>query len=150
MSVLTGSCTAEVKAGIERCWALIADVGRAPDWQRTLVSLDVIERDDQGRPLICDTVNDAHLTKINTRVRMHYEPPHRLSWTQVSGDDLDSLEGSWELEDLGEAGTRATYTLTVDPGRIGIFARSIERLIRPLVIGHQAEELAAALGESSS
>jgi hypothetical protein len=150
VSVLTGSCTAEVKVRIERCWALIEDVARAPQWQRTLASLEVLERDDQGRPLICDTVNDAHLAKVSVRVRMHYEPPHRLSWSQVGGDDLDSMEGSWELEDLGASGTRATYELSVDPGRIGLFARPIERLIRPLVIGHQAEELAAALGASSS
>ena len=38
--------------------------------------------------------------------------------------------------------THVALTLAVDPGRIGLFARPIERLIRPLVIGHQAEELA--------
>jgi uncharacterized protein YndB with AHSA1/START domain len=150
VTVLTGSCTAEVKASIERCWALIEDVERAPEWQRTLERLDVVERDDQGRPLICDTVNDGHVTKVSTRVRMRYEPPHRLSWSQVAGDDLDSMEGSWELEDLGAAGTRATYGLAVDPGRIGIFAKPLERLLRPLMIGHQADELAAALDKPSS
>ena len=148
MTVLRGSCTAEVKANLERCWALIEDVERAPEWQRTLVSIDVLERDDQGRPLICDTVNDAQLTRVSTRVRMRYESPHRLSWSQVGGDDLDSMEGSWELEDLEGAGTRATYSLAVDPGKIGILAKPLERLLRPLVIGHQAEELAEALGES--
>jgi ribosome-associated toxin RatA of RatAB toxin-antitoxin module len=145
MSVLTGSCTAVVVEPIERCWALVEDVARAPEWQRTLAALTVLERDDRGRPLICDTVSDAHLAQVHCRVRMSYEPPHRLTWTRVESDDLDALDGSWELEDLGEKGTRVTYALAVDPGRIGIFARPIERLIRPLVIGHQAEELRDAL-----
>jgi hypothetical protein len=147
VTVLSGSCSAEIEAGIERCWALVADVARAPEWQRTLESLAVVELDDLRRPLICDTVSDARLTKIHARVRMHYEPPHRLSWSQVQSDDLDSMEGSWELEDLGAAGTRVTYSLAVDPGSIGFLARPIERLIRPLVMGHQADELAEALAE---
>ena len=70
MTVLTGSCTADVKASSERCWALIEDVARWPEWQRTLISLEVVERDDQGRPLICDTVTDAHLAKVKARVRV--------------------------------------------------------------------------------
>jgi hypothetical protein len=148
VTILTGSCTAEIAADIQRCWALVQDVARAPQWQRTLERLDVVERDDQGRPLICDTVSNAHLTKVECRVRMHYEPPHRLSWTRVESEDLDAMEGSWELEELGPARTRATYSLAVDPGAIGFLARPIERLIRPLVIGHQAEELAAELSRT--
>jgi hypothetical protein len=33
----------------------------------------------------------------------------------------------------------------VDPGPIGFLARPLERAIRPLVMGHQADELAAVL-----
>jgi hypothetical protein len=142
VTVLTGSCSAEIEADIERCWAVVQDIARAPQWQRTLVRVDVVERDDQGRPLICDTLSDAHLTKVQCRVQVTYDPPHRLSWHRVQSEDLDAMEGSWELEDLGQGRTRATYALAVDPGRVGFLARPIERLIRPLVIGHQAEELA--------
>jgi ribosome-associated toxin RatA of RatAB toxin-antitoxin module len=145
MPVLTGSSSAEVEFAIERCWALVADIERAPQWQRTLERVEVVERDDQGRALICDTVSDAKLTKVRSRVRVSYEPPRRVRWTQVSGDDLDSMEGSWELEPLGAQLTRATYELAVDPGPIGFLARPLERAIRPLVIGRQAGELAQAL-----
>ena len=50
-----------------------------------------------------------------TRVRFAYEGPTRLSWKMVEGD-LESMEGSWELEDLGAGRTRITYTVAVDPG----------------------------------
>ncbi len=145
MSILRGSCSAEVGAGIERCWALVGDVAVASQWQRGLERLVVVEHDDQGRPLVCDTLTNAKLTKIACRIRMSYTPPHRLAWTQVSSEDLDSMAGSWELEELGPALTRATYALAVDPGPIGPFARPLERIVRPFVIGHQAAELAAAL-----
>ena len=31
---------------------------------------------------------------------------------------MKSVEGSWELEDLGGGRTRATYALDADPGRM--------------------------------
>ncbi len=123
----------------------MADIERAPQWQRALARVEVVQRDEQGRALICDTVSDAKLTTVRCRVRMSYEAPRRLAWTQLESDDLASMQGSWELEELGPTRTRATYSLTVDPGPIGLLARPIERLIRPLVIGQQADELALAL-----
>jgi hypothetical protein len=150
MTVLSGYCSADLNSSIEQCWTLIEDVARAPEWQRTLERVDVLERDEQGRPSICDTVSDAKLTKVHARVRMRYDPPHGMTWSLVESeaDDLDAMEGAWELEELPGGRTRATYRLSVDPGAIGFLARPIERLIRPLVIGHQAEELAVALGET--
>lgn len=145
MSLLTGSCQAEIPATLQRCWAVVADLERAPEWQRTLAAVDVVQRDADGRPEVCDTVNDARLLKVSCRVRIGYEPPHRVRFELVQSDDLDAMEGGWQLESLGPERTRAIYTLGVDPGRIGILARPLERAIRPLVMGHQADELAAAL-----
>ncbi len=147
MPVLSGSSSAIVEADINRCWELVQDVDRAADWQRVLERVDVLERDELGRPLVCDTVSDAKVTKVRSRVRMTYDAPNRLGWRQVQSDDLDSMEGSWELETMADGRTRATYSLAVDPGPIGFLARPLERLIRPLVMGHQAQELVQALSE---
>ncbi len=145
MSVLTGSCSAEIEFSIERCWALVADIERAPRWQRMLDRVDVVERDDRGRALICDTVIDAKVTKVGCRVRMSYEEPVAVRWTMLEPDDLDSMDGAWELEPLAAARTRATYSLALDPGKMGFVARRLESMLRPVMIGHQADELAAAL-----
>jgi uncharacterized protein YndB with AHSA1/START domain len=145
MTLIKGSCSAEIPASLERCWAVVADIERAPEWQRTMAAVEVVERDSEGRPLICDTVNDAKLMKVRCRVRIDYEPPRRLAFELVESDDLDAMKGGWELEALGPERTRAIYTLAVDPGPIGFLVRPLERAIRPLVMGHQADELAAAL-----
>jgi hypothetical protein len=142
---LSGSCSAEVEFALERCWELVADIERAPRWQRTLRSVEVIERDELGRPLICDTVSDAKMFAIHCRIRLAYDRPHRLGFSRVQSDDVDLMEGAWELEPLGPALTRATYSLAIDPGPIGVLARPLERAIRPIVMGHQARELAEAL-----
>jgi hypothetical protein len=107
--------------------------------------VDVVERDDRGRALICDTVIDAKVTKVNCRVRMSYEEPVAVRWTLVGDGPVDSMDGSWELEPLAAARTRATYSLAVDPGKTGFVARRLESMLRPILIGHQADELAQAL-----
>lgn len=115
--VLDASRTVEVDAPIERCYELAADIEGAPDWQETLLDVEVLERDDQKRPLVVETVSDAVVRKARTTLRFSYDPPNGLSWEQVEGD-AKWLNGRWEFEDLGEGRTRATYALESDPGRV--------------------------------
>jgi hypothetical protein len=147
MTLLTGSSSADIDAPIDRSWAVVEDVSAAPGWQNGLDSVDVVERDDAGRAVVCDIVNDAKFTKVRARVRVSYDPPHRLTFTRLTSDDVDVLEASWELEELGPERTKATYTLSVDPGHVGMLARPLERALRPIVVGRRAEELARAVTE---
>ena len=142
MPVISGSSSVEVDAPIERCWEVVEDVASAPDWQGGLLQLEVIERDEQERPLVCDTLTDAKVRKVRTRQRFTYEPPDRLSWEMIDGE-LDSMEGYWQLEDLGDGRTRVTYGLAVDPGSVGLLARGpLERAARAILVNPRAKELA--------
>ncbi|MGZ4194693.1 MAG: type II toxin-antitoxin system RatA family toxin [Solirubrobacteraceae bacterium] len=145
MTLLSGSSSAEIDAPIDRCWAVVADVGEHAGWQRGLEWVEVVEHDDRGRALVCDTVNDAKFSKVRCRVRVDYDPPHRLTFTRVESDDVDEMEASWTLEEVGSARTRATYSLAVDPGHVGLLGRPLERALRPLVVGRRADELARAV-----
>jgi uncharacterized protein YndB with AHSA1/START domain len=145
MTLLTGSSSADIDAPIDRCWAVVEDLAEAPQWQGGLERVEVLERDDEGRPLVCDTLSDAKFAKVHCRVRMTYDPPLRLTFTRVQSDDVDEMEGSWELEELADGRTRATYRLAVDPGRVGLLARPLERALRPLLVGGRAKELARAV-----
>lgn len=142
MTLLSGSSSAEVAAGIERCWAVVQDVARWPEWQPGLERVDVVSSDDEGRPLVCDIVADAKITKVRCRVRVRYKGPRRLAFARVESDDVDEMEGSWELAELAGGRTAITYRLAVDPGPVGFMARPLERALRPLVVGRRAEELA--------
>jgi hypothetical protein len=142
VTLLSGSSSSEIEAPIDRCWAVVEDVADAPRWQNGLDRLDVVQRDDAGRPVVCDIVNDAKFTKVRVRVRVSYDPPRRLGVTRIESEDVDELEASWELEELGPGRTRATYSLSVDPGPVGMLARPLERALRPIVVGRRAEELA--------
>jgi hypothetical protein len=148
MPVIKGSASTEIEASIERCWAVVEDVASAPEWQGGLVKMDVLERDKQGRAVECEALSDAKLRKVRTRVRFTYEAPTRLSWTMLEGE-LDSMEGYWELEQLHDELTRATYGVAVDPGPIGLFARGpIERAARAILVNPRAKELARRVEQS--
>jgi hypothetical protein len=82
-------------------------------------------------------------------VRFRYEGPTRLSWTQEKGQ-LKSVDGSWELEDLGDGRTRATYSLEVDPGRrLGMVIRGpLIDVLRHMLAGARAGELKGRVEEA--
>ncbi|HEY7456412.1 MAG TPA: SRPBCC family protein [Solirubrobacterales bacterium] len=117
MPRISGSASAEIGAPVEEVWVVVEDVLTAPDWQGGLVAMSALERDAEERPALVEAKNDLRVRHITTQVRFRYEPPTRLSWTQEKGD-LKSLTGSWDLKDLGDGQTRATYSLDADPGRV--------------------------------
>jgi carbon monoxide dehydrogenase subunit G len=144
MAVLTGSSSAEIEAPIEEVWRAVEDVEKAPDWQGGMKDVEALERDDQGRPTLAETSADAKVTTVKTKVRFSYEGPTRLSWEQEKGD-LKSMVGSWELEDLGDGRTRATYSLEGDTGRVlGMVIRGpVVDQLRKFLVNARADELKA-------
>jgi carbon monoxide dehydrogenase subunit G len=146
MAPLTGSSTAEIHAPIETVWALVQDVESAPDWQGGLKSMSALDRDDQGRAIRCEAATDAKVKTVKSIVRFTYDGPQRLSWTQEKGD-LKSVNGSWELEDLGGDRTRATYSIDADLGRtLGMLIRGpVVDVLRHVLAGARAGELKKAI-----
>ena len=117
MAHLGGSASSEIDAPLEEVWAIVEDVLSAPDWQGGLDAMTALEHVAEGRPVLVETENDIKVRRIKARVRFRYEGPARLAWTQEQGD-MKSVDGSWELEDLGGGRTRATFSLDADPGRM--------------------------------
>jgi carbon monoxide dehydrogenase subunit G len=150
MAPLTGSSTAEIHAPLETVWALVQDVESAPDWQGGLKSMHALDRDEEGRATRCEAETDAKVRTVKSVVRFTYDGPQRLTWTQEKGD-LKSVNGSWELEDLGGDRTRATYSIEADLGRtLGMLVRGpIVDVLRHMLAGARAGELKAAIEKSS-
>ena len=139
---MTGSSTAEIDAPIDRVWAVVEDVEAAPDWQGGLNGMRALERDAEGRPTLCEAAADIKVRTVKSQVRFTYDGPARLSWSQVKGE-LKSVDGRWELEDLGDDRTRATYAIEVDFGRmLGMLVRGpVEGVIRAMLVNARAGEL---------
>jgi carbon monoxide dehydrogenase subunit G len=148
MANLSGNSTAEIDAPIDRVWELVEDVEKAPEWQGGLKDLEALERDGDGRAILCESETDAKVRSIKSIVRFEYDAPTLLRWTQEKGE-LKSVEGSWELEDLGSGQTRATYSIEVDLGRmLGMLIRGpLVDLLRQMLAGARAGELKKAIEE---
>ncbi len=142
MANLGGRASVEIDAPIEAVWAVVEEVLIAPEWQGGLDAMNALERDASGRPTLVETENDIKVRRVKARVRFRYAGPTRLEWTQEKGD-LKSVEGAWELEDLGDGRTRATYQLDADPGRVlGLVIRGpVEAATRAMFVNGRPGEL---------
>jgi carbon monoxide dehydrogenase subunit G len=142
MAHLGGSASAEIDAPLSEVWAVVEDVMSAPEWQGGLDSIEALERDAEQRATLVETENDIKVRRIKAHVRFDYQAPTRLSWKQEKGD-MKSVEGAWELEDLGGGRTRATYTLDADPGRVlGLVIRGpVEAATRAIFVNGRPGEL---------
>jgi uncharacterized membrane protein len=142
MGNIRGERTVEIDAPVERCYEIAADVEHAPEWQGSLKDVEVLERDGEGRASRVETESDAKVRTVRARLRFSYDPPTRIDWEQERGD-VKSLHGWWQLDDLGDGRTRATYGLDVDPGRVlGLLLRGpVEASVRDFLLGGAAEGL---------
>ena len=142
MARLGGSASCEIEAPLEDVWAVVEDVLSAPEWQGGLDSMSAIEHDEEGRPTLVETESDIKVRRVKARVRFRYDGPGALRWTQEKGD-MKSVEGAWELEDLGKGRTRATFVMDADPGRLlGMVIRGpVEAATRAIFVNGRPGEL---------
>jgi uncharacterized membrane protein len=106
----------EITATPQRCYDVAVDFERYPDWAQDVKSVDVLERDDQGRAKRVE-YRAAALGR-STRYVLEYDysdAPAAFSWRLVEGDILRRLDGRYGFEADGGA-TRVSYELTAEIG----------------------------------
>jgi ribosome-associated toxin RatA of RatAB toxin-antitoxin module len=94
---------------------------------------------------------DAKVRRLGSDIRFSYEAPGRISWVQEDGD-LKAVEGSWDLEDLGDERTRVTYWLEVDLGRaLGLLIRGpLVGVLKGQLVNSMPERLKRFVEEDSA
>jgi ribosome-associated toxin RatA of RatAB toxin-antitoxin module len=119
-----------VSAPPERCYAVVTDIERYPEWAADIKQVTVEERDDEGRPLVCTFRAAAFGRSTSYTLRYDYaEAPHVLSWRLTEGDITTKLDGSYVFDPAHGGGTDITYHLEVElrvpiPGFIKMRAAS--------------------------
>lgn len=117
MGTIVGSASTEIEAPIDEVFAIAADVEGSPRWQPEIKVAECVERGDDDSQVLVRMETDAKVRRLDSTIRFDYQRPTRIGWVQEEGD-LKSVEGNWELEDLGGERTLATYRLEVDLGRV--------------------------------
>ncbi len=152
MGHLGGSASIEIDAPLDEVWAVVEDVLTAPEWQGGLDAMSALENDGEGRTTLVETESDIKVRRVKARVRFDYAgAPKLLTWSQEQGD-MKSVKGSWELEQLEEGITRATFTLDADPGRmLGMLIRGpVEAATRAIFVNGRPGELKRRVEEAGS
>ena len=92
------------------------------------------------------TARSADPMASATRTSIRRNAATTLAWRQETGE-LKSVDGRWELEDLGGNRTRATYSLEVDLGRmLSLVIRGpLVDLLRGMLVSARAGELKRAV-----
>jgi ribosome-associated toxin RatA of RatAB toxin-antitoxin module len=119
-----------VSATPERCFSVVADIERYPEWAADIKEAIVEERDDQGRALLTTWRAAAFGRSTSYSLAYDYsDAPHTLSWRLVKGDITTKLDGSYVFDAGDASGTDVTYHLEAElrvpiPGFIKMRATS--------------------------
>lgn len=119
-----------VTASPERCFAVVADIERYPEWAADIKDVTVLDRDAEGRPL--DVTFRAAAFGRSTSYTLSYDyaqAPRVLAWRLTHGDITTKLDGSYVFDSAEGGGTDIVYHLEVElrvpiPGFIKMRAQS--------------------------
>jgi transposase len=99
------------------CYAVALDIGRYPEWAEDIKVADVLELDEQGRPLRVAFRAAAMGHSARYVLRYDHEgAPGRLAWVLEEGDIMRRLDGEYLFEAVeGDPdATAVTYHLEIE------------------------------------
>jgi uncharacterized membrane protein len=105
----------EVSAPPQLVYEVALDLEAYPEWATGVKSVDVVEEDEQGRPLRAAFRADAMVKEIAYTLVYSYEMENGFSWSAEPGDDITAMDGSYEFNELDDGSTEVLYALRVDP-----------------------------------
>jgi len=105
----------EIPASPDSIFEVLSDLEAYPEWITAMRHVEILERDGNDRPRRVNFLVDAMIKEIAYDLDYEYEPPRRMSWTAVPGDDIRQMVGSYELTELEGGGTDVVYALMVEP-----------------------------------
>jgi len=104
-----------INAPREKVFEVIADVERYPEFLPEVKGIKVSNK--RGNESDVHYVAEVVKT-IKYTVRLKEEKPNRVSWTFVDGEFMKDNKGHWDLEDLGNGTTKATYNIEIALGAL--------------------------------
>ncbi|MGD1011093.1 MAG: SRPBCC family protein [Acidimicrobiales bacterium] len=98
-----------------RCFEVVSDIERYPEWVADLKEVHVLERDGQGRPRLVAFRAGAFGRSTSYTLAYDYaKAPAEVRWVQRDGDLTSRLDGAYRFKAAPEGGTEVTYQLTVE------------------------------------
>jgi ribosome-associated toxin RatA of RatAB toxin-antitoxin module len=106
--------TAEVNASLKKCWNVVMDIEKYPEWIADIKEVRILSTDDEGRPDEVSFRAAAFGRSTNYTLKYDYSGvPNTLKWVQLNGDHTNKLDGSYTFEESGSK-TTITYELEAE------------------------------------
>ncbi len=103
-----------VSATPDAVYRVVTDFANYTSWVSDLKRIEVLERDEEGRPLEVEFRAAAFGRSTTYALRYDYSrAPELISWFQTSGDITETMKGQYRFEPAG-AGAKVTYDLEVE------------------------------------
>lgn len=106
-----------VNAGPDECYAVAVDIATYPDWAHAISGVEIIDRDAEGRVASARFVAEAIGRRTQYVLAYDYSgAPHRLAWSQLSGDLTSSVDGAYTFKPSPDdpLATLVSYELSID------------------------------------
>lgn len=101
----------EINASPEECYKVIWDFAKYPEFLDSVDATKVKKK--KGNT--CEVEFSVSVIKtVNYTVKAKGVPGESVEWQLVAGDFFKKNDGHWDLEELEDGVTLATYTLDVD------------------------------------
>jgi uncharacterized membrane protein len=123
--------TIDIEATVDQIMQVASDYESYPEWNSEVKSVEVLERDDDGRPTQVAWKVDARIKTVGYVLEYDYSDlPSGYSWQLVDGD-VKQLQGRYEFDEFDDV-TDVNYELTLDPGFPvpGLLRRQGERRLK--------------------
>ena len=108
----TASQTLEVHAPLDRVLAVIRDVQTQPEWVKEVLTVDVLEKNDDGTPATAHFTASAPVGKDEYTLAFTHRDDG-MSWSLVQGRLQTGQNAAYTLHKAGKGGKAAT-TVTFD------------------------------------
>lgn len=104
-----------IAASPAACFAVAVDFTDYPKWACDIKSVEVLERDAEGRGTKVRFRAAAMGQSIRYTLDYDYsDAPRSVSWVQTAGEVTRKLDGSYTFETDGSGGTDMTYHLVAE------------------------------------
>lgn len=103
-----------MRADADVVFQAITDIEAYPRWQAEVHTVEVLARDEHGRPARARFVVDAKIFTADYTLKYRYGQ-RSVSWELVDSAQLRQLDGSYTVVDDGVGSAAVTYELVADP-----------------------------------
>jgi uncharacterized membrane protein len=106
--------TTLINAPLDKCWEVVLDFEKYPDWAKDVKESVIRAHDEQGRPSRVEYRASALGRSTHYTLEYDYsEQPARLSWHLVEGDIMRALNGAYSFVEV-DNGTQVFYELELE------------------------------------